>query len=68
MQRFIRALKVLLSAQATADEGKLAAEPQLTELGFPDRELFHPVPGTQVDVAVVTRGLAISLMALSTPH
>lgn len=32
----------------------MAIEPQLTELGFPDTEFFCPVPGTWVDVAVVT--------------
>lgn len=52
MQCFISALKVLLSAQPTAD--RLAAEPQLTEPGFPDTALFRPVLGTELDVAVVT--------------
>lgn len=68
MRCFTRALKILLSAQPTADESQLAAEPRLTGLGFPDTELFCPGPGTWVDVAALTCGLAISLTALSAPH
>lgn len=46
MQYFTRTLKVLLSAQPTAD--RLAIEPQLAELGFPDTEFLRPVPQSQV--------------------